>query len=158
MPDEGQELPAYIKAKAAQVGDRLQRMAETQGLKMVTADWIPNPRLAHEATEFARAHGKGNEFHRIVFGQYYGEGLDIGGWDALRAAATASGLDADEMQTTVDSGQYRQRVEDMIQEAHSIGVSSVPTYVINDRYAIVGAQPIAVFKQVIERIQAGSES
>ena len=156
MPEGGQEVPQYIRAKAAQSGDRLKRMAEMQGLTMVTTTWIPNPRLAHEATEYAREQGKGLEFHRVVFRKYYGENLDIGAWDILRATATEVGLDADAMQLAVESGAYRQVVEDLIADAQSIGVNSVPTYVLNDRYGIVGAQPMAAFKQVIERLKADS--
>jgi predicted DsbA family dithiol-disulfide isomerase len=156
MPEGGQEVPAHIRAKVAQSGDRLKRMAEMQGLQMATTTWIPNPRLAHEATEYAREQGKGLEFHRVVFRRYYGENQDIGNWDILRSAAIEVGLDADAMQNAVDSDQYRQAFDEQIADAQSIGVNSVPTYVVNDRYAIVGAQPFAVFKQVIERLQSDS--
>ncbi|HCR69919.1 MAG TPA: disulfide bond formation protein DsbA, partial [Anaerolineae bacterium] len=39
-----------------------------------------------------------------------------------------------------------------VQWAYQIGVSGVPTYVINDRYAIVGAQPYEVFKNALLQI------
>ena len=39
-----------------------------------------------------------------------------------------------------------------VQWAYQIGVSGVPTYVINDRYAIVGAQPYEVFKNALTQI------
>lgn len=154
MPEEGRELPASIRARAAQSGDRLKQMAEMQGLPMVRSTWVPNPRLAHEATEYAREQGKGEEFHRIAFRKYYGEGQNISHWDVLRAAATEAGLDPDAMQQAVQSGVYHQAFEQQIADAYALGVNSVPTYVLNDRYAIVGAQPFAVFKQAITRISA----
>jgi predicted DsbA family dithiol-disulfide isomerase len=43
-------------------------------------------------------------------------------------------------------------VVDKVRWAYQIGVTGVPTYVINNRYAIVGAQPYEVFKDVMEQI------
>jgi predicted DsbA family dithiol-disulfide isomerase len=157
MPEEGQAVPAAIKAKRAQSEGRLKQMAQAQGLPMVSMDWTPNPRLAHEATVYAGKLGKGEAFHRAVFRMYFGEGKDIGKWDILRAAATEVELDVDAMQREVASGAYRQIVEEQIAEAYAIGVNSVPTYVLNDRYGIVGAQPFVVFKRTIERISAEPE-
>jgi predicted DsbA family dithiol-disulfide isomerase len=158
MPEAGEDIPAYIKAKKSQTGDRLRQLAEMQNLPMVTSTWLSNTRLAHEATEYARERGKGTEFHRVVFRLYYGEDKDIGRWDILRLAATITGLDPDDMQKSVSDGQYRAIVDDQLADAQSLGISSVPTYVLNDRYAIVGAQPMAVFKQVIERLQTDANN
>jgi predicted DsbA family dithiol-disulfide isomerase len=41
---------------------------------------------------------------------------------------------------------------DQVRWAYQIGVSGVPTYVINNRYGIVGAQPYEVFKSALEQI------
>ena len=127
-------------------------MARANGMEMVTPSRIPNTRLAHEATEYAREQGKGEDFHRIVFRKYYGEGQDIGRWEALRAAAQEAGLNADAMQRVVEVGKYTAAVNAMVQEAYQIGVTGVPTYVLNDRYAIVGAQPYEVFLEALRQI------
>ena len=81
-------------------------------------------------------------------------GAEIRGWVGAAAlpAALEAGLDADEMQKLVLSGKYTDFVYEQVQEASQIGVSGVPTYVINDRYAIVGAQPYEVFKNALGRI------
>ncbi len=158
MPPEGNAVPASVKARAAQSGDRLRHMAESQGLPFVRSSWVPNPRLAHESTLYAEEQGRGEEFHRIVFRKYYGEEENISEWNVLRAAAAEAGLDADALQRAVQSGVYHERFEQQIADARDIGVNSVPTYVLNDRYAIVGAQPFAVFKQVIARISASPQA
>jgi predicted DsbA family dithiol-disulfide isomerase len=158
MPPEGRELPPAIRARAEQAGSRLKQMAQANGLPMVTSTWTPNPRLAHEVTEYAREHGLGEEFHRIVFRKFYGEGQDIGKWDVLRSAAQEVGLDPDDMQSTVQTGKYTPIVEEQLSEAYLLGVNSVPTYVLNDRYAIIGAQPYQVFEQAIARLQSDTDS
>jgi len=109
-------------------------------------------RLAHEATEYAREHGKGNEFHRIVFRMVYAEEKDPSQWDVLRNAAQEAGLDREAMQHEVESEKYKANVEEQVRWAYQVGVTGVPTYVINDRYALVGAQPYEVFKNALTQI------
>ena len=152
-PPEGRELPEHVKrARAAGSEGRLMQLAASNGMKFVSTRRIYNTRIAHEATEYAREHNRQNEFHEIVFRKVYADGLDISQWDVLRGAAEEAGLDADEMQREVQAGKYTADVEAQVQQAYRIGVSGVPTYVINDRYAIVGAQPYDIFKGALERI------
>ena len=152
-PPEGMELPEYIKkARLNGSDERLSRMAEGYGMKFVSTERIYNTRLAHEATEYAKRQGLGNAFHKVVFRKVYGEGQDISSWDVLCAAAVEIGLDGGEMQAQVESGVFTREVADQVQEAYQIGVSGVPTYVINDRHALVGAQPYEVFKRALGQI------
>ncbi len=118
----------------------------------VSTKRIYSTRLAHEATEYAREHTKANEFHKVIFRKVYAEGQDPSDWAVLRSAAEEVGLNAEEMQSAVESEKYRANVEDQVRRAYQIGVTGVPTYVINDRYAIVGAQPYEVFKKALEQI------
>ncbi len=152
-PPEGMELPDYVKAHMAGTNARLKQMANAAGLEMVFPTRIPNTRIAHEATEYARQKGKGFEFHRVVFDKFYGRGANVSKWDVLRDAALQVGLDADEMQREVEAGKYTATVNALVQEAFAIGVTGVPTYVLNDRYAIVGAQPYEAFWQALEQIE-----
>ena len=147
------ELPDHIKSRMAETNVRLKQMANAVGLEMVFATCIPNTRIAHEATEYARQKGKGFEFHHAVFDKFYGRGEDVSKWDVLRDAALQVGLDADEMQREVVAGKYTATVNALVKEASQIGVTGVPTYVLNDRYAIVGAQPYEAFLQALEQIK-----
>jgi predicted DsbA family dithiol-disulfide isomerase len=152
-PPEGRELPERVKQARAQGSEeRLRQMAESYGMEFVSVQRIYNTRLAHEATEYARQHGKGNEFHKVVFRKVYVEGLDPSRWDVLRSAAEEVGLNADEMQHEVENEKYMATVVDEVRWAYQIGITGVPTYVINNRYAIVGAQPYEVFKSALEQI------
>jgi predicted DsbA family dithiol-disulfide isomerase len=152
-PPEGRELPERVKQARAQGSEeRLRQMAESYGMEFVSTQRIYNTRLAHEATEYARVHDKGNGFHKLVFRKVYAEGLDPSQWDVLRSAAAEVGLNADEMQQEVENEKYMATVVDEVRWAYQIGVTGVPTYVINNRYAIVGAQPYEVFKSALEQI------
>jgi len=167
-PPEGRELPDTIKrARANGSEERLRSVAQSYGMNFESTERIYNTRLAHEATEYAREHGnparfnspiqrnergKGNEFHKIVFRKVYAEKQDPSQWDVLRSAAEEAGLDADELQRDVENEKYKTNVEEQVKWAYEIGVQGVPTYVVNDRYAIVGAQPYEVFKRALAQI------
>jgi predicted DsbA family dithiol-disulfide isomerase len=153
MPEDGMDLPEHIKRRRASGSEQhLEQMAQLNGMKYIPLNRLHNTRRAHEATEYARVNDRANEFHRVVFRQAFAESLNISGWDVLRLAAEEVGLDADMMQSDVDGGKYTQDVAEQVRQAYQIGVSGVPTYVINDRYAIVGAQPHEVFKNALARI------
>lgn len=152
-PPEGRELPErVIQARANGSEERLRQIAESYGMEFVSTKRIYNTRLAHEATEYARQHDKGNEFHKVIFRKVYAEGQDPSQWDVLRSVAEEVDLNADEMQREVENEKYLATVVDQVRWAYQIGVTGVPTYVINNRYAIVGAQPYEVFKGALEQL------
>jgi len=152
-PPEGMELPDYVKANMEETTARLKQLAEVAGLEMVFGTRLPNTRIAHEATEYARQKGKGFEFHHALFDKIYAQDEDISKWDVLQSAARDVGLDEAEMKRDVENGKYTAIVRAQVSEAKEIGVSSVPTYVLNDKYAIVGAQPYEAFLRGLEQIE-----
>jgi predicted DsbA family dithiol-disulfide isomerase len=152
-PPEGRDLPERVKRARAQGSEeRLRQIADSYGMEFVSTKRIYNTRFAHETTEYAHEHARGNEFHKVVFRKVYAEGQDPSQWDVLRSAAEEVGLDADEMQREVEAEKYMAAVVDKVRWAYQIGVTGVPTYVINNQYAIVGAQPYEVFKSALEQI------
>jgi predicted DsbA family dithiol-disulfide isomerase len=152
-PPEGMELPEYVKARMSETNTRLKQMANQAGLEMVFPSRVPNTRLAHEATEYSRQKGKQFEFHHAVFDKFYAKGEDISQWSVLRGAASQAGLDANEMQREVAAGYYTEAVNAQVREAQEMEISGVPTYIINDRYEIFGAQPYEAFLKALEQVQ-----
>ncbi len=153
VPPEGMDLPEHVmRARANGSEERLRQIAESYGMGFVSTKRIYNTRLAHEATEYAREHNKANEFHPVLFRKVYAEGQDPSQWEVLRSVAEEVGLNAEEMQHEVEDEKYKANVEEQVRQAYQIGVTGVPTYVINHRYAVVGAQPYEVFKRALEQI------
>lgn len=152
-PPEGMDLPDYVlNARANGSEDHLQKLAGQNGMSYVPTKRFYNTRLAHEATEYAREHHKANEFHKLMFHKVYVESQDPSQWSVIRSVAEEVGLDANDMQSVVESGTYTDEVANQVQQAYQMGVSGVPTYVINDKYALVGAQPYEVFKNALNQI------
>jgi len=150
-PEKGPRMPPpsrneHFKA----MRERLKQLANSYGLPFVESGIRPDSRRALEASEYAQAHGKNEEFHRAVFKKLLGEGQDIHDWSVLRAAAQESGLDGDAMQREVESGKYLEILNEKLAEAQALDVNAVPTYIVNGTYLIEGAQPFEEFKRLFD--------
>ncbi len=105
------------------------------------------------ASEYARDMNKHDSFHGNMFYAYFTEGLDIGNPDVIASVSVKSGLDAKEMLTTVNDGRYATRLDDSGREGRLIGLTGIPLFIINNQYKIVGAQPIEVFRNLLDKIK-----
>ncbi len=160
MPPGGLDLSLWYRATPDQekARRRLQAAAGKAGLPIRFSAHVPNSRRALEASEYASSAGKGREFHRAVFHQYFAEGRDISDWEVLRQAAMVAGIDPDEMQRRTESGEFTSAVAEQDAAARKAGVRAAPTYFINDEVKIVGYQPDEAFEKAIARLTKGNDT
>jgi predicted DsbA family dithiol-disulfide isomerase len=85
---------------------------------------------------------------------YFIDGLDIGDPDVLADCAADVGFDRDEIVHFLDGDVGSTEVAALLRQAHEAGITAVPTYVIDRRWAIPGAQDPEVFVQVLRRLAA----
>jgi predicted DsbA family dithiol-disulfide isomerase len=125
---------------------------------LVERDWIPSSRRAHECTEFARAESRLEPFHAALLRAYWSQGQDLHDWSVLGDAAAQAGLDAAKMRQAVESGSCKATVDERVAVAHDLGIHAVPTFILDDRVAIQGAQTIDVFRSAMQRLGANAKS
>lgn len=89
------------------------------------------------------------QFHEKLFSME--QGLST---EAYQQYARQLGLDMDAFETCLRDGRYQDEVEADFEFAARLGVRSTPTFFING-IAIVGAQPVEIFEQVIDLELAG---
>jgi predicted DsbA family dithiol-disulfide isomerase len=65
-------------------------------------------------------------------------------------ANTVTGLDSAALGACLDSGKYKDRVQQELMVGKAAGVTGTPSFLINGQL-IVGAQPFAVFDQAIQQ-------
>lgn len=80
---------------------------------------------------------------------YLSEGAAIGDPGTLARLAAAAGLDASEVASVLGSDAYADAVRADERQARAWGISGVPSFVIDRRYGIAGAQPAPVPQQVL---------
>jgi predicted DsbA family dithiol-disulfide isomerase len=135
--------------------DQLRRRGKETGVIFGNRTVLSNSRLALEASEYARDMDKYDAFHENTFHAYFTEGLDIGIPDVLAAVAKKSGLDDIDMRKALKDGCYSKRLDEARKEGQAINLTGVPTFIINAKHKIVGAQPIGVFRDLFQEIGEG---
>jgi predicted DsbA family dithiol-disulfide isomerase len=100
--------------------------------------------------------GKFESFHETMFRLYFTEASDIGDTDVIKSVAVEIGLDTDDMMKAISEKRYRPRLIQARQEGEEINLTGVPTFIVNGKYKIVGAQPVDVFIEVFHHfVQPG---
>jgi len=127
----------------------LRTMGAAFGITFVDRPLLSNSHLALLAAESAREQGKLEAFHAALFAAYFSQGLDIGDLDVLRQIAQDSGLDAGAMVSALHSGKHLPKLEEAKEDAARLGVTGVPTFFINEKKSVVGAQPLDVFRKAL---------
>jgi predicted DsbA family dithiol-disulfide isomerase len=134
----------------------LRKSGERYGIQFGNVQLLSNARMSLAAGEFARDCGKFESYHEAIFHSYFTEARNIGLWETVREAAEAAGLDTVELKKSLDEGRYMPRLSAVTDEAHRNNISSAPTFIINNQYAIVGAQPVATFRDTLMQISGKS--
>jgi predicted DsbA family dithiol-disulfide isomerase len=157
IPPEGISRAEASKGRVYPPGylDNLRAMAAESGIDMKRPPLIPNTQKAHEATEFAKEHGKLWEIHRALFRAYFEAERDIGDAEVICDVAAGIGLDAGELRRALDEHRHAGEVEEQLAWARAAGVTGVPMVVYNEQFAVVGAQEYAVYKDVVMRVSSG---
>ena len=115
---------------------------------------------AFPAAEAALCAGDQNsywEMHEVLFGNQASLNNEIGevlGQTTYTQYATELGLDITVFEDCMTTHKYEQTILDDMEFSKNLGVQSTPTFFING-LAIVGAQPLANFTQLIDSELAG---
>ena len=103
--------------------------------------------------EYARDNGVFDRLHLPAFEAYFADDRDLGDDFVLRELAEGAGLDPDEAIRVLDGGAYEDRIESSMLRAREYGISGTPTFVIEGRYGIVGAQAYETLRDSLLKIQ-----
>jgi len=127
---------------------RQKRAAAERGLPFGERTMTYNSRLATELGKWAESKGKGDRYHDAVFRAYYVDGTNIAKPDALVALAEAVGLPGREAGEILKTRSFREAVDADWDLAAQMGISAVPTFVL-DGWSVVGAQPYEALEKLL---------
>jgi predicted DsbA family dithiol-disulfide isomerase len=111
-----------------------------------------NTVLAHELLHLAKARGLQGELKERLLSGYFVEGRHVGKLDELLELGADVGLDRDEARAALTDHRYLADVKADMAQARAFGVSGVPFYVVQMKYAVSGAQDSAVFAEVLGKV------
>lgn len=115
---------------------------------------VANSYDAHRLLHFAKEKGIQNEVKEKLLRAYFVEGKNIADFDSLILLGEEAGLNVEELNLLFKSNKYSDEVDKDIDEAQEIGVTGVPFFVFNRKYAVSGAQEVATFLNVLEKAKA----
>jgi predicted DsbA family dithiol-disulfide isomerase len=138
---------------AKQMTDNVVAQAKTVGLEY-NFDLIKpaNTLDAHRLVKWATAQGKAKDANELMLHSYFIEAKEIGKHDVLLDLIDSIGLSREEAEKVLNSNTYLEEVRLDIARAGQIGVRGVPFFVLNDKYAISGAQPTETFVGALNKI------
>ncbi|CAH0325207.1 DsbA family oxidoreductase [Priestia megaterium] len=141
----------YEKAKA--LNDQMVQQAKAVGLDYQMDKMIPtNSYDAHRLSYYAKEKGKMKEFIERIMKAHFTDSLDIGDHATLVQLASEIGLDVNEALDVLVNDKYNENIAADRAEGSKIGIQGVPFFVVNDKYAISGAQPSQVFLEILQRV------
>jgi predicted DsbA family dithiol-disulfide isomerase len=112
---------------------------------------------AHRLLHFAAAHGKQGELKERLLRAYFTEGEHVGDPEVLARLAVEVGLDGPAARKALDDGAYADEVGLDIETARAFGISGVPFFVFDRKFAVSGAQPAEVFTRALEAAREASD-
>lgn len=108
---------------------------------------------AHRLAHFAKTKGKDGDVTEKLLHAYFTDSKKLNNHDTLVEIAKTAGLDEAEVTAVLKDEQvYADDVRFDERTAQEIGVRGVPFFVINQKYAISGAQPPETFLGALEKV------
>jgi predicted DsbA family dithiol-disulfide isomerase len=140
------------EAKSANEG--LGKQAASVGLTFNFDTMKPtNTFDAHRLAKFAKEHGKEAEVTEKLLHAYFTESKHLGDLETLADIADTTGLDRQKaLEVLSDKTVYANDVRVDQSIAQQYGISGVPYFVVNQKYAISGAQPTETFVNALKKI------
>ena len=141
-PERAAAIIANVSERAAEVGldfrmDRALRANTLLAHRLIWMAGQPDSPVAQD------------DMKERLLRAYFHDGLNIGDPDVLADCAAEVGFDRDVVHEFLASGRGTDDVRAELDVASDNGITAVPTYVVNGRWAIPGAQEPETFAQVL---------
>ena len=108
----------------------------------------------HKLLHIAREEGTQIVLEERFFKGYFTDGIDFSDDDILFTFMQDFGWDAEKTTSILANDEIEQAVLQEIQHFQNLGVSGVPFFIFNNKYAVSGAQPTNVFLDTLQKVVA----
>ena len=168
IPPGGRDRRQYMLAKFGSeerirdIHARIEPLGAAEGIAFAfdAIEVAPNTLDAHRVARWAGAAGEAvqNRLVRRLFQLYFEEGADVGDHAVLAAAAREAGMDAAVVETLLPTDADVEAVRNEIATASRMGITGVPCFLIEGKYAVMGAQETDVLADALRQIAAAKAS
>ena len=153
-------LERKFGARARGMVQHVTATAKAEGIDIAWEDAVSaNTLTAHRLMWLAeREYGAATQrvLAEKLFEAHFTRGGDVGDRGLLAELAAACGMDAERVGAYLASDEGVAETRRAIAEAQQLGVRAVPTFVLDGKYVVEGAQPMSTFLRVLEEVAARS--
>ncbi len=167
IPSEGMDRKAYMRAKFGDESrlrdahQRLEAMGAAVGIdyRFDAIAIAPNTLDAHRVIRWAGANGAEvqNRLVGDLFKAYFERGENIGDRAVLADAAARAGMDRAVVESLLAGDADREAVAEEAATASRMGITGVPCFLFEGKYAVMGAQEVSTLADAIRQI-AGAKA
>jgi predicted DsbA family dithiol-disulfide isomerase len=159
MPPEGVERATYRARKfgaerSAELDASMTKLGRDEGIAFAFDRMArtPSTRKAHALIAHASRVARADAVVEALFRAYFEEALDIGDEAVLAAIAERHGIVRAEALAAVADPALRDEVVAREGEAARLGISGVPFFIVEEQWAISGAQPSEAWADALRQI------
>ncbi len=167
LPSQGKDRQAYMREKfgtGSKIDDIHKQLTELGEENDIVFDFeaitrAPNTLDAHRLIHWAAQAGPGLQDKLVgrLFSLYFEQGQDIGDHEVLIDAAASVGMEAPIVARLLQSEADKATIREEIDTANRIGVRGVPCFIIDQKYAVMGAQSASALADAIQQTAEGFE-
>ena len=160
-PAEGRPVSelGYPPGQWARMMENLDRMGKAEGIVFSERTFTTNSHKALLLAEAAK--GEGPEVFEALneglFRAYFTEGRNIGDPRVLRDVAEAAGVPAGRIGQAWSDAAYEERLARDHAAAAGIGITAIPTFIVDGRWIIEGAVPVEMLREVAKKALRGED-
>jgi predicted DsbA family dithiol-disulfide isomerase len=164
IPRTGVDRKAYMEAKfgagprLGQIHEQLNSFGSEAGIHydFDAIKIAPNTMSAHRLIRWAAQAGPGkqNKVVDLLFKAYFEEGRDIGSAPVLIEIAKSASMDAAIVETLLPTDAEEAGVIGEIATSKQMGITGVPCFIIDQKYAVSGAQTPEILVDAIRNAAA----
>ena len=160
IPKEGFDKKEYYKIKFGESSgsnDKFNFISE-EGKKVglefnfKKSKNLPNTFLAHRLLWLCRSKDMQDVLAEALFYAYFTDGRDVGNTDVLIEISSENGLNREEVKEFFQTNIGHQEVLREENRAREMNIFSVPTYIFNKKYLLVGGQESDTFEAYIKKV------
>ena len=160
IPKEGFDKKEYYKIKFGESSgsnDKFNFISE-EGKKVglefnfKKSKILPNTFLAHRLLWLCRSKDMQDVLAEALFHAYFTDGRDVGNTDELIEISSENGLNREEIKEFFQTNIGHKEVLREENRAREMNIFSVPTYIFNKKYLLVGGQESDTFKAYIKKV------
>lgn len=158
-PAEGMPVSelGYPPDRWAKMMENLKRMGKAEGIEFSERSFTTNSHKALLLAEAAK-----DEDPRIfeavnegLFRAYFTDGRNIGDPQVLCDVAQAAGVPPGRTKQAWSDAAYEERLARDRKAAGKIGITGIPTFIIDGRWIVEGAVPVDMLREVAQKIAVG---